>query len=53
MIYLPLDKMTEQRTRALTLDEQRQVPATAPAPRTSPETASVSTVEAQRERGAR
>jgi len=28
MIYLPLDKLTEGRTRTLTLDEQRQVPAT-------------------------
>jgi membrane protease subunit HflK len=53
MIYLPLDKLSEQRSRTLTLDEQRQVPATAPAARTSPETASVSTVEAPRERGTR
>ena len=53
MIYLPLDKMTEQRTRALTLDEQRQVPATAPARQAAPETPAVSTVEAPRERGAR
>ncbi len=28
MIYLPLDKLTEGRTRTLTLDEQRQVPDT-------------------------
>lgn len=28
MIYLPLDKLAEGRTRTLTLDEQRQVPAT-------------------------
>jgi membrane protease subunit HflK len=53
MIYLPLDKLTEGRTRTLTLDEQRQVPATAPAARTTPETATVSTVEATRERGTR
>ena len=31
LIYLPLDKLTEGRARTLTLDEQRQVPATAPA----------------------
>ena len=32
LIYLPLDKLTEAaRARTLTLDEQRQVPATAPA----------------------
>jgi len=28
MIYLPLDKLTERRMQTLTLDEQRQVPAT-------------------------
>ena len=53
MIYLPLDKLTEGRTRTLTLDEQRQVPATAPAARTTPEVPAVSTVEATRERGTR
>ena len=31
MIYLPLDKLTEGRTRTLTLDEQRQVPGDRPA----------------------
>jgi modulator of FtsH protease HflK len=50
MIYLPLDKLTERRTQTLTLDEQRQVPATR-APATQPE--SIETVEARRERGTR
>ena len=51
MLYLPLDKLTERRVPALTLDEQRQAPAT-PAARETPETPST-TVEARRERGAR
>jgi membrane protease subunit HflK len=50
MIYLPLDKLTERRTQTLTLDEQRQVPATR-APATQPE--SIETVESRRERGTR
>jgi hypothetical protein len=51
VLYLPLDKLTERRVPALTLDEQRQAPAT-PAARETPETPST-TVEARRERGAR
>jgi membrane protease subunit HflK len=51
MIYLPLDKLTERRTQTLTLDEQRQVPATR-APAEQPRE-SVETVEARRERGNR
>jgi len=53
MLYLPLDKLTEQRTRTLTLDEQRQIPATAPARQPAPEVPTAGTVEAARERGAR
>jgi membrane protease subunit HflK len=53
MIYLPLDKLTEGRARTLTLDEQRQTPATAPAARATPEVPAASTVEASRERGTR
>ncbi|HEX7373841.1 MAG TPA: FtsH protease activity modulator HflK [Steroidobacteraceae bacterium] len=53
MLYLPLDKLTEQRTRTLTLDEQRQIPATAPAPRAAPDVPSTTTIEATRERGSR
>jgi len=52
MLYLPLDKLTEQRARTLTLDEQRQIPATAP-PRQVQEVPSAGTVEASRERGSR
>lgn len=52
MLYLPLDKLTEQRARPLTLDEQRQIPATAP-PRQSQDVPSAGTVEATRERGTR
>ncbi len=52
MLYLPLDKLTEQRARPLTLDEQRQIPATAP-PRQTQDTPSVTTTEASRERGSR
>jgi membrane protease subunit HflK len=51
MVYLPLDKLTERRTQTLTLDEQRQVPATR-APAEQPRE-SVETVEARRERGNR
>jgi len=52
MLYLPLDKLTEQRARPLTLDEQRQIPATAPQRQTQ-DTPSVTTTEASRERGSR
>lgn len=52
MIYLPLDKMLERRAPTLTLDEQRQVPATA-APRVTPTEESTTTVETRRERGTR
>jgi membrane protease subunit HflK len=52
MLYLPLDKMLERRTPTLTLDEQRQVPATAP-PRSTPAEEAAATVESRRERGSR
>ncbi|HEX5648902.1 MAG TPA: FtsH protease activity modulator HflK [Steroidobacteraceae bacterium] len=54
MIYLPLDKLTEGRARTLTLDEQRQVPATVQ-PRESSGGAETpaATVETRRERGTR
>jgi membrane protease subunit HflK len=55
MIYLPLDKLSEGRTRTLTLDEQRQVPATVQ-PRASvavEDVPAAATPEARRERGAR
>lgn len=55
MIYLPLDKLSEGRTRTLTLDEQRQVPATVQ-PRNAAaaeETPAAATTEAPRERGTR
>jgi len=51
MLYIPLDKMMERRAPTLTLDEQRQVPATA-APRPVDEEAAA-TVESRRERGTR
>jgi membrane protease subunit HflK len=56
MLYLPLDKLLQERARTLTLDEQRQVPATTPQrevtvpPEGSPDTG---TPEARRERGTR
>jgi membrane protease subunit HflK len=54
LIYLPLDKLTEGRARTLTLDEQRQVPATAPAREAAQaEIPSASTVESRRDRGTR
>ena len=54
MIYLPLDKLGEGRTRTLTLDEQRQVPATAPQRDAASATdAPSATVESRRERGSR
>src|SRR4029078_1333256 len=51
MLYLPLDKLTEGRARTLTLDEQRQVPAGAPAQGTTSVTdlPPASTVESRRE----
>jgi hypothetical protein len=59
-MYLPLDQLSKGRERTLTLDEQRQVPATmqprAAAAATAapePEPAAVSTVESTRERGSR
>ncbi|MGB5104569.1 MAG: FtsH protease activity modulator HflK [Steroidobacteraceae bacterium] len=53
MLYLPLDKMLERRMPTLTLDEQRQVPATA-APRvTTASEEATTTVETRRERGTR
>jgi membrane protease subunit HflK len=55
MIYLPLDKLTEGRARTLTLDEQRQIPATVP-PRDTASTTTetpAATVDARRERGTR
>jgi membrane protease subunit HflK len=51
VLYLPLDKLTERRAPTLTLDEQRQVPATAP-PRV-PVEEPAATVESRRERGTR
>lgn len=52
MLYLPLDKLTEGRPRTLTLDEQRQVPAT-PAVKPVEEAAAAGSPEAARERGTR
>jgi membrane protease subunit HflK len=55
MIYLPLDKLSEGRTRTLTLDEQRQVPATVQ-PRASvavDDVPAAAAPEARRERGTR
>jgi membrane protease subunit HflK len=51
VLYLPLDKLTERRAPTLTLDEQRQIPATAP-PRV-PAEEPAATVESRRERGTR
>jgi modulator of FtsH protease HflK len=53
MIYLPLDKLTERRLQTLTLDEQRQVPATRPAAAAKVPAEEVETVEARRDRGTR
>jgi membrane protease subunit HflK len=55
LIYLPLDQLSKGRERTLTLDEQRQVPATIQprAAAAEPEPAPVSTVESTRERGTR
>ena len=54
MIYLPLDKLSEGRTRTLTLDEQRQVPATVQPRAAATEAASAEAAPAAaRERGTR
>jgi membrane protease subunit HflK len=52
VLYVPLEKMLEKRVQTLTLDEQRQVPATA-APRAAAPEEPVATVESPRERGTR
>ena len=52
MLYLPLDKLTEPRNRTLTLDEQRQIPATVP-PRLAPDVPAAGAPETSRERGSR
>jgi membrane protease subunit HflK len=53
MLYVPLEKMLERRKPALTLDEQRQVPATAPPRAVTAEEPAAATVESTRERGTR
>jgi membrane protease subunit HflK len=53
MLYVPLEKMMERRKPALTLDEQRQVPATAPPRAAAAEEPAAATVESTRERGTR
>lgn len=54
MIYLPLDKLSEGRARTLTLDEQRQVPATVqPRAQAAEESAVTVTPESARARGTR
>jgi membrane protease subunit HflK len=53
MLYVPLEKMMERRKPALTLDEQRQVPATAPPRAVAVEQPAAATVESARERGTR
>ena len=53
MLYVPLEKMMERRKPALTLDEQRQVPATAPPRAVAAEEPAAATVESARERGTR
>jgi membrane protease subunit HflK len=54
MIYLPLDKLSENRARTLTLDEQRQVPATVqPRAQAAEEAAVTVTPETARARGTR
>jgi len=52
MMYLPLDKLMERRAPALTLDEERQAPATRAAPPVQQQ-APAATVESRRERGTR
>jgi membrane protease subunit HflK len=51
MLYLPLDKLMEKRLPTLTLDEQRQSPATRAAP--PQQEAQPEAVDARRERGTR
>ena len=54
MIYLPLDKLTEGRTRTLTLDEQRQVLPRCSRERRQPrKTPGGRRLEARRARGTR
>ncbi len=53
MLYVPLEKMMERRKPALTLDEQRQVPATAPPRAAAADEPAAATVESTRERGTR
>jgi len=53
MLYVPLEKMMERRKPALTLDEQRQVPATAQPRAVAVEEPAAATVESTRERGTR
>jgi membrane protease subunit HflK len=53
MLYVPLEKMLERRKPSLTLDEQRQVPATAPPRAAVAEEPPAATVESSRERGTR
>jgi hypothetical protein len=52
MIYLPLDRLTEGRARTLTLDEQRQVPATVQ-PKAAVDLPAAVAPDARREREAR
>ncbi|HEX9772735.1 MAG TPA: FtsH protease activity modulator HflK, partial [Steroidobacteraceae bacterium] len=51
MLYIPLEKLMERRSPSLTLDEQRQVPATVN--RDAPQEAPAATIDARRERGSR
>jgi membrane protease subunit HflK len=51
MLYIPLEKLMERRSPTLTLDEQRQVPATVN--RDAPQEAPAATIDARRERGSR
>jgi membrane protease subunit HflK len=53
MLYVPLEKMMERRKPTLTLDEQRQVPATAQPRAVTAEEPAAATVESTRERGTR
>ena len=50
MLYLPLDKLTERRTPALTLDQQRQSSDTTSG---DAQVAPDATIDARRERGSR
>jgi membrane protease subunit HflK len=53
LLYLPLDKLTERRTPALTLDEQRQSNTTPAGSAHEPSDVPSTTVDARRERGTR